>query len=190
MRFAALSPPKKRSPVVDWTNIESIALRERRCKGIRRARFEMVGIAATRIGSDKTIQRHREDCILENNEDGLNVLPIRRGLQIYLRKLSEADHAGLTSTVVPVRRLGGWQKVGRGCPLGAYNVSRDLTQVERNDCQRAANRKSSTMWRCRASGRGHRSTHCKTFHTVHGTMNVLEQNPDCRLPCRRGLVRH
>ena len=80
MRLATLSAPKYRSPVTDWTGVGSPVLRERRCKGTRRARFEMVGIASARIACDRTIQRHRAEVILKRNEEGLSALAIQHGL--------------------------------------------------------------------------------------------------------------
>ena len=65
----------------DSTSMGSAAvLRERRCKGIRKARSEMAGIAPEDIVNKRAIQRHRVDFISRRNNGGLNVL----GEAIYI----------------------------------------------------------------------------------------------------------
>lgn len=69
--FATLWAPKNGSLVADWTDVGSPALPERRCKGTRRARLEMAGIAPASIVSDRTIQRREVGFILGRNVDSV-----------------------------------------------------------------------------------------------------------------------
>ena len=71
MRFATLSAPKNCSLEADRTDMGSSGLRERRCKGTRRARFEMAGIAPASITSDRTVQRQGADFILGKNDESM-----------------------------------------------------------------------------------------------------------------------
>lgn len=90
--FATLLAPKYRLLVADWTNVGSPAMPERRCKGTRRARFEMAGIAPASIVSERAIQRREADFMLGRNGESVMGRGSNTTRFIYLANGRVADH--------------------------------------------------------------------------------------------------
>lgn len=168
MSCATLWAPRNRSPVSDWTDVGSTESSERRCKGIRRTRFEMAGIAPASIASERTVQRRVEGFILRENDDGLNVLggATRRGLYAWWMDMRLTDTAALAAGGIER----GWS-LSSVSTMSFYNLSdlaRTPSDSEReslhHDSERAnlENTSLSMQFRsCRETSNSSSLQHCK-----------------------------